>query len=76
MSGRPGADSKIMSHRKSAASDEEPLVTEPREAVETTGQLVLNIPATARRVLDIERGDTLDIEIYDDHYRVVANNED
>jgi bifunctional DNA-binding transcriptional regulator/antitoxin component of YhaV-PrlF toxin-antitoxin module len=77
MSGQPGAQSAVLSHRRDHASDKEPLFTESISVVSRgRSSLGHTIPSEVRDILGLEKGDEVKIEIYADGYFVTVEDGD
>lgn len=76
MSGQPGAQSGVMSHRRDHARDGEPLFTETRDVGPRGASLGHTIPREVRDLLGLEKGDEVTIDIYADGYFVTVENGD
>lgn len=63
-----------MSHRSEVVEDGEPLLTETRDVQGGKGELKQNIPSEACRILGIEKGTQIKIEIYGDGFFVTTEN--
>jgi hypothetical protein len=74
MSGVP--DKQLIPHRMKTASPDEALFSKTGIVQEDNGTLYLVIPDPAPEMFDIQKGDTLDIHIFEDHYSVPRHTED
>lgn len=66
------AREQVMEHRRAKLDDDEVLDTEERSVLDIgeDASLYHNIPRTARRILDLDPGDTIRISMAADRYVV------
>jgi hypothetical protein len=61
----------IMAVRQEEAEDSEPIVTRTRKAKDYGSGMEVNLTSVGTDIHDIQHGDELDVQIHDDHIRVV-----
>jgi hypothetical protein len=76
MASQDGADSLRTRRRELAKRRGEPLETVQRPLMDPNGSLYVNMPSLARKVLDLEKGQQMTVEQWDDRVVIYPEGKD